>query len=670
MQTRHAGLHWLTVVMTVVTMGASVWGTGFGATPLGQSGADRESHSRGPFAGTAISASSDPTSNGGLLGEYFDSYSCRGVPALTRVDPQIDFNWAKDQPDPPIDSYYFSVRWSGWLIPLYTENYTLSVVGVYSPRVSIADKQIEWVVDGLELRGKVELTAGQECPIEIVYQGAPRGGSIQLFWESPSQAREIIPAGALRPPLKTSHPVPADGKKDVPRDVTLQWTMGARATHHDIYTGLDPNDVAGATTASTGIYRGRQTRDAITFTPAPLDCNTVHYWRIDEVNEAHPDSPWKGDVWQFTTADFLVIDDFESYTDEEGERLYEFWIDGLYEENGTGSIVGYMTTVWTWPPAHTGLQDMPFNYDNSVPPYYSEAYRTWETPQDWTIGEGTDLSLWLKGRPASFIEDPNGRIIVNAFGGDITGTGDPSSIVCKQLVGNGEIVARIDSLSNAQGWARAGVVIYDTQAHMRKYAAMTVTAQYGSSFVYRSGGETSAARITTAGIQTPHWVKLTRSGNVLTPQHSTDGQTWLDVTDEKGKPVVATIAMPANVSIGLCVVGDRWDELVTAELSAIATTGDIRGPWQATYGGLNSRDDLYVALEDVAGRLAKSVHPDPAAVNLTEWTQWRIPLADFTTSGVDVAAIRRMYIGVGDCDNPRPSGVGVIHIDDIRVVRP
>ena len=40
------------------------------------------------------------------------------------------------------------------------------------------------------------------------------------------------------------------------------------------------------------------------------------------------DSPWKGHVWSFTTADFLVIDDFEAYTDEEGSRIYETWIDG------------------------------------------------------------------------------------------------------------------------------------------------------------------------------------------------------------------------------------------------------------------------------------------------------------------------------------------------------
>ncbi|HSV98535.1 MAG TPA: PA14 domain-containing protein [Sedimentisphaerales bacterium] len=659
--------------MTAATMGACVWGTGFGATPLGQSGADRESHSRGPFAGTAISASSDPTSNGGLLGEYFDSYSCRGVPALTRVDPRIDFNWAKHQPDPPIDSYYFSVRWSGWLIPLYTENYTLSVVGVYSPRVSIADKQIEWVVDGLELRGKVELTAGQECPIEIVYQGAPRGGSIQLFWESPSQAREIIPAGALRPPLKTSHPVPADGKKDVPRDVTLQWTMGARATHHDIYTGLDPNDVASATTASTGIYRGRQTRDAITFAPAPLDCNTVHYWRIDEVNEAHPDSPWKGDVWQFTTADFLVIDDFESYTDEEGERLYEFWIDGLYEENGTGSLVGYSETDQL-SVVHSGRESMPFEYSNGKVPYYSEAYRTWDTPQDWTVHGLTYLSLWAIGQPVPLAVRPDGKVALGVpVSRSVWGGHNALRFGYKQATGDCEIVAKVEDFKDSPGVMRAGVMIRKApDSYLQpEYVALGFTADDRISFERRLEIKGNAVQDEQDARPSARWVKLSRNGDAFSAYHSADGIIWEQFLDAKGEPVVVYLAMEQRVYVGLYMIANTGRGNSTTEFSGIAFTGDVSAEWQVInpdWG--NVPDRFYVALEDTAGRIATVAHPDPVILNAIDWTQWRIPLADFATSGVDVAAIRKMYIGVGDRDNPRPSGVGVIHIDDIRVVRP
>jgi hypothetical protein len=495
--------------------------------------------------------------------------------------------------------------------------------------------------------------------------GSEPGGSGRIYIDDIMVVRaETFPwLGALE------YAYPRDGDVNVPHSVVLQWWAGEGAAYHDVYFGADANAVAEASPLTEGIYQGRQAHDETRFDLGPLEWNKTYFWRIDEVNDAHPFGPQKGKVRRFTTADFLVIDDFERYTDEEGERLYEFWIDGWYEENGTGSIVGDMVALFARKiVSHNGWQAMPFSYDNSALPYYSEAYRTWETPQDWTIRGGTDLSLWLKGRPASFIEDPNGRIIVNGYGGDTTGTGDSYSIVCKQLVGNGEIVARIDSLSNAKGWARAGVIIYDTQVHMLQYATMTVTAEYGSSFVYRAGGKTSAARITTAGIQTPHWVKLTRTGNVLTAQHSTDGQTWLDLTDEMGKPVAATVAMPASVSAGLCVISDKWDKLVTAEFSAIATTGDIRGPWQATYGGLNSRDDLYVALEDAVGRLAMSVHPDPGALNFADWTQWRIPLSDFATAGVDVTAVKTMYIGMGNRDNPQPNGTGMIHIDDIHVL--
>jgi hypothetical protein len=375
-------------------------------------------------------------------------------------------------------------------------------------------------------------------------------------------------------------------------------------------------------------------------------------------------------------ADFLIVDDFESYSDEEGERIYEFWIDGVW--TGNGSLIGYTCAPYAPHPilVHSGLQNMPFRYDNSSPPYYSEAYRSWEMPQDWTIQGGAELSLWLHGAPASFIEYPDNRFLVNGLPGDAEGKSEGYCFVCKQLAGDGEIVARVDNLSDAQGWARAGVMIRNTRDYGTPYVAMTVSADHGGSFAYHVGTKTDTVRIGVAGVQTPHWVKLTRTGSVFTPQYSADGVTWLDVKDEKGRPVTTTIEMPKAVQIGLCAISDNWRELVQAEFSAVAVNGDIQGPWLTTdtYGcnisEVNCRDDLYVALEDAAGRKATSFHPDPAAVNINEWTQWRIPLSEFTTGGVDVTMVMRMYIGVGDRDNPQLNGAGMIQIDDIHVLKP
>jgi hypothetical protein len=80
----------------------------------------------------------------------------------------------------------------------------------------------------------------------------------------------------------------------------------------------------------------------------------------------------------------------------------------------------------------------------------------------------------------------------------------------------------------------------------------------------------------------------------------------------------------------------------------------------------NSPDNLYVAVEDSSGRSAMVVHPDRAAVNARTWTEWKIPLANF--SGVDLRRVGRISVGVGGREGGIPLGVGRIHIDGIRVL--
>ena len=52
---------------------------------------------------------------------------------------------------------------------------------------------------------------------------------------------------------------------------------------------------------------------------------------------------------------------------------------------------------------------------------------------------------------------------------------------------------------------------------------------------------------------------------------------------------------------------------------------------------------------------------------MKKWIKWTIPLSEF--AGVDLAAITRMYIGVGDRENPQAGGTGLIYIDDICLTK-
>lgn len=304
---------------------------------------------------------------------------------------------------------------------------------------------------------------------------------------------------------------PYAGAGDITHTPVIRWTAGAWAALHDVYFGRDEELLANAMTADTEIYRGRQELDMVMYEPETLEWGTTYYWRIDEVNfvtfEAEDGAEdvneivWKGQVWSFTTAEFIVVDDFELYTDnrDAGQAVFQAWIDGLgfsqpepnNPGNGTGSIVGH--DIWTQGSPHEtiaetgivhgGRQSMPLYYNNADEPYFSQTFRTWPAPQDWTLNGMDTFELYFRG-----------------------------------------------------------------------------------------------------------------------------------ASD-------------------------------------------------------NSPEQLYLSIEDDAEQIAVMIHPDPDAVLATEWQQWNIPLADLIAAGVDVTAIRKLHIGVGDLDNPPPGNIGIIYMDNIRVTK-
>ena len=101
------------------------------------------------------------------------------------------------------------------------------------------------------------------------------------------------------------NPAPVDGAMYPDTWVTLSWTAGAYAVSHDVYIGENFDDVNEATRDSDLFWINQD----LTFYiagfagnayPDGLVPGTTYYWRIDEVNEADPNSPWKGEVWSFT----------------------------------------------------------------------------------------------------------------------------------------------------------------------------------------------------------------------------------------------------------------------------------------------------------------------------------------------------------------------------------
>ncbi len=128
---------------------------------------------------------------------------------------------------------------------------------------------------------------------------------------------------------------------------------------------------------------------------------------MDEVNSVNPDSPGVGNVWNFTTADFILVDDFEDYNDFEPDTIFDTWLDG-WGVDTNGSEIGYAEPDF---PAgehfvetnivHGGSQSMPYSYENNFK--YSEATYA-PTQRDWTEEGVGVLSLWFYGDAANAAE--------------------------------------------------------------------------------------------------------------------------------------------------------------------------------------------------------------------------------------------------------------------------
>jgi len=202
------------------------------------------------------------------------------------------------------------------------------------------------------------------------------------------------------------NPDPSNSAVDVKQTQIITFSPNVYAASHELYFGIDKDAVKNADTGSPE-YKGTRDLSAESYDPGMLEWDTTYYWRVDEVNNTNADSPWIGPVWSFTTANFLIVDDFESYNDLEpaepdSNRIFNTWLDG-YDDPANGSLVGYDAPPFAEQTiVHGGNQSMPLYYDNSVG--YSEATLTLTYPRDWTENGVSTLSIWFRGDSANAAE--------------------------------------------------------------------------------------------------------------------------------------------------------------------------------------------------------------------------------------------------------------------------
>jgi hypothetical protein len=228
-------------------------------------------------------------------------------------------------------------------------------------------------------------------------------------------------------PLLAGSPSPSSGATVDIRDATvLSWTAGDGAVSHNVYFGTDRDALE---------LQGNQPGTSLSLAGLVEFGGGDYFWRVDEI--ASDGTVQTGYVWRFTVPAYLIVDDFESYDNNVGSRVFEKWIDGygytLPEPpnpgNGTGAAAGH--DVWDPDSGYTYLmetgivksgQALPMYFDNSISPYYSEVDRTWTAAQNWTVEDVTTLSLWVHGLKSNeattlyvILQDSANRSVTKTF---------------------------------------------------------------------------------------------------------------------------------------------------------------------------------------------------------------------------------------------------------------
>ncbi len=166
-------------------------------------------------------------------------------------------------------------------------------------------------------------------------------------------------------PVYAREPVPAPGTTGLALDATVNWRGGRVAASHKVYISTDKDAVAKGTAPSFSVNT-----NSFKLSSTELKLGSTYYWRVDEVNDAETPKSYAGDIWDFSTVDYLVFDSFESYTD----NLSTIWGDPAH---GSLAIEKSIT--------HTGKQSLVISYKNDSPfETWVQATATNKGQKNWT----------------------------------------------------------------------------------------------------------------------------------------------------------------------------------------------------------------------------------------------------------------------------------------------
>jgi regulation of enolase protein 1 (concanavalin A-like superfamily)/fibronectin type 3 domain-containing protein len=201
---------------------------------------------------------------------------------------------------------------------------------------------------------------------------------------------------------------------------------------------------------------------------------------------------------------------------------------------------------------------------------------------------------------------------LSGAGADIYGSQDAFQFDYVPLAGDGSITALVKSLSPANVWSKAGVMIRETLGSTASNAAVVVTVANGVIMTNRAGtGATTTSVRGPASVTAPYWVRLTRNGSRFSGAVSADGLTWTPLAQ-------ATIGMAGTAYAGLAMTSHSTVagtatygsvSVVNAPsapggLTAVQQNGGAVLSWSASSPGTNGLTGYYVYRSDLTAPLA------------------------------------------------------------------
>ena len=234
----------------------------------------------------------------------------------------------------------------------------------------------------------------------------------------------------------------------------------------------------------------------------------------------------------------------------------------LYRNGSATPLVTVTTTEPLGPEPGRPARPTPTGYRRSTTPATSPRLSgpvtaTTPPPPTWSSQDIGAVAA------AGSFTDNGSSLSVTGSGADIWSTADEFRYVYRSLNGDGEIIARVSSLTNTDPWAKAGVMMRESLAANSRFALMLMTpGANGAAFQYRtSTGGSAAPSNSQDNVSTiPRWIRLVRQGNTFSGYTSANGTTWTLRNS-------TTIAMPATIYVGLAV---------TSHLDGTLGTGGLR----------------------------------------------------------------------------------------------